>query len=389
MAKSVVCLNMIVKNEEAVILRCLKSVKHLVDRWVICDTGSTDRTKEIIQDFMKDKPGKLMEEPWKNFCYNRNIPLNGMYDDENFKDVTHVLIIDADEELKVPEGWNWPEMNPNTDGYHITSRSGTLVYQRSSMVNVAKHRWHWEGVVHEYLNTKAGTHMEYLDPNIHIYCHPEGARHKDPLKFVRDAKTLEQDLIDNPDDPMRSRTLFYTAQSWRDAGVPELGVKYYKKFLEIAKWDEEIFMAKLSIARLMQVLEYPPEQISWAYLDAHKSRPSRIEALVDLGKWHRFRGECNIGYMYLKEVENTPVTKDILFVEMPTYLWAKYDELSIAAYWSGRKPECAELCKKILGEGFLPENQIPRIKKNLNYALDLPQEEEKKEKNENGATFIF
>ena len=78
MAKSVVCLNMIVKNEEAVILRCLKSVKHLVDRWVICDTGSTDRTKEIIQDFMKDKPGKLMEEPWKNFCYNRNIPFNGM-----------------------------------------------------------------------------------------------------------------------------------------------------------------------------------------------------------------------------------------------------------------------------------------------------------------------
>lgn len=379
MTGPVVCLNMIVKNEEAVILRCLKSVKHLIDYWVICDTGSTDRTKEIIKDFMIDKPGKLIEEPWKNFCYNRNIPLKSMYDDDNFKNATHVLIIDADEELKTPEGWTWPKnMNMSADGFHITSRSGSLIYQRSSLVNVAKHKWHWEGVVHEYMTTDASTHMEYLDTNIHIYCHPEGARHKDPLKFVRDAKTLEQDLTDNPNDPMRSRTLFYTAQSWRDAGVRELALKYYKKFLEIGRWDEEIFIAKLNIARLMQDLEYRPEEISWAYLDAHKFRPSRIEALVDLGKWHRFRGECPIGYIYLKEIEHTEMTRDVLFVELSTYQWSKYDELSIAAYWSGRKLECAELCKKMLQDGFLPQEQIPRIKKNLNYALDLPQEDENK-----------
>lgn len=373
MTKKVICLNMIVKNESAVILRSLKSVKHLIDKWVICDTGSTDNTKELILDFMKDKPGKLLEEPWKNFCYNRNVPLKAIYEDKAFKDVTHMLTIDADEQLITSEGWEFPE-NMDADGYHVTSRSGGLKYERTNIVNTKKYKWHWEGVVHEYLSTDKPTRMEYLDTKIHVFCHPEGARHKDPLKFIRDAKTLEQDLIDNPDDPMRARTLFYTAQSYRDANIPEVALRYYKERVEKGGWDQEVYIAKLSIARLMDRLQYPPEEVSWAFLDAHKFRPSRIEALVDLGKWHRYRNECPIAYMYLKEVENKPMTDDILFVEIETYRWARYDELSLAAFYSDRKAESAELCKKILNEGFLPENQIPRIKKNLDFSLNLPPE---------------
>lgn len=40
---------MIVKNEEAVLARCLDSVRDAVDEIVIVDTGSTDRTKEIAR----------------------------------------------------------------------------------------------------------------------------------------------------------------------------------------------------------------------------------------------------------------------------------------------------------------------------------------------------
>jgi len=42
---------MIVKNEENNLLRCLKSVKEIVDEMVIVDTGSTDRTVEIAEGF--------------------------------------------------------------------------------------------------------------------------------------------------------------------------------------------------------------------------------------------------------------------------------------------------------------------------------------------------
>ena len=44
-------LNMIVKNEGKIIERLLTSVLPIVDTYCICDTGSTDNTKEIIKNF--------------------------------------------------------------------------------------------------------------------------------------------------------------------------------------------------------------------------------------------------------------------------------------------------------------------------------------------------
>lgn len=46
-----VSLCMIVKNESAVLKRCLDSVCNLVDEIIIVDTGSTDNTKEIASDY--------------------------------------------------------------------------------------------------------------------------------------------------------------------------------------------------------------------------------------------------------------------------------------------------------------------------------------------------
>lgn len=44
-------LAMIVKNEQAVIDRCLKSVEGLFDEIIIVDTGSTDKTKELLTKY--------------------------------------------------------------------------------------------------------------------------------------------------------------------------------------------------------------------------------------------------------------------------------------------------------------------------------------------------
>ena len=46
-----ISLCMIVKNEEAVLARCLDSIKDLMDEIIIVDTGSTDRTKEIAAGY--------------------------------------------------------------------------------------------------------------------------------------------------------------------------------------------------------------------------------------------------------------------------------------------------------------------------------------------------
>lgn len=51
--KSTICLNMIVKDEAHIIQKTLENVTDYVnlDYWVICDTGSTDDTVNIIETF--------------------------------------------------------------------------------------------------------------------------------------------------------------------------------------------------------------------------------------------------------------------------------------------------------------------------------------------------
>jgi len=65
---------MIVKNESKIIKRCLESIKKIIDFIVISDTGSTDQTIEIIDEYISTNliPGKVYKDEWKNFGYNRS-----------------------------------------------------------------------------------------------------------------------------------------------------------------------------------------------------------------------------------------------------------------------------------------------------------------------------
>jgi len=81
---------MIVRNEEDFLEGCLESVKDVVDEIVIGDTGSTDRTPDIADDF----GARLYNIPWNdNFSVARNQVL------EKAKG-TWILSIDADERLR-------------------------------------------------------------------------------------------------------------------------------------------------------------------------------------------------------------------------------------------------------------------------------------------------
>ena len=50
-----ICLTVICKNESKVIERMLNSVLPILDYYVIVDTGSTDGTQEIIENFFRGK----------------------------------------------------------------------------------------------------------------------------------------------------------------------------------------------------------------------------------------------------------------------------------------------------------------------------------------------
>lgn len=81
---------MIVKNEEAVLARCLDSLKGIADEIVIVDTGSTDKTKEIAARYTD----KLYDFVWINdFAAARNFAFSKATKD-------YIYSADADEVLK-------------------------------------------------------------------------------------------------------------------------------------------------------------------------------------------------------------------------------------------------------------------------------------------------
>lgn len=68
-----ICLNMILRNESHVIRDLISPLAHLIDYWVIVDTGSDDETQDVIRQSMADLevPGEFHERSWRDFGYNR------------------------------------------------------------------------------------------------------------------------------------------------------------------------------------------------------------------------------------------------------------------------------------------------------------------------------
>ena len=89
-----ICLNMIVKNESHVIEKTFDNLAKYItfDYWVICDTGSTDGTQDIIKNYFAKKgiPGELVQHEWKDFGHNRTLSLRAGYNKSDY-----LLIFDA------------------------------------------------------------------------------------------------------------------------------------------------------------------------------------------------------------------------------------------------------------------------------------------------------
>ncbi len=84
-----ISLCMIVKNEEAILRRCLDSVADLVDEIIIADTGSTDNTKAIAAEYTD----KIYDFAWINdFSAARNFAFSKA-------SMEYIYSADADEVL--------------------------------------------------------------------------------------------------------------------------------------------------------------------------------------------------------------------------------------------------------------------------------------------------
>ena len=363
-----ICLCMIVKDEAAVIERCLQSVQPLIDHWVIVDTGSTDSTRELISQQLAHLPGLLGERPWQDFASNRNQALalareflKTQSTQGGAANRDYLLLIDADEALELPTNFQLPPLSQ--PAYDFQMRYGDLSYARTSLI-AADVDWAYVGVLHEYLQC-AQQAVPTLLPGLSVRVRAEGARSRNPRKFHDDAALLEAALKRDPDN---SRDQFYLAQSYRDAGETDAALSAYQRRAAMPGWDEERWYALLQVALLTERLhgESQPAAVLDAYQQAYQTRPSRAETLVEQARWHRLRSEFPAALLCARAAAQIPLTDDRLFIDLACYGWRALDEWSIAAWYCGCLAEGAEVMQRLLRLPP-PSGELPRVRANLGF----------------------
>ena len=356
---------MIVKNESKVIERCLNSVKPLIDYVCITDTGSTDDTINIINNWLNKNniAGQVTSESWINFAHNRSLALAKLREN---KEIDYALMIDADEILQIDPSLDIAKVKESLDKdlYSINCKFGNIEYLRTS-ISKNSMRYFYKGVVHEFLECEETIKTRDIIQGITNIPLQDSARNSTGKKYENDANVLEEALKKETDPFMISRYTFYLAQSYRDCGEKGKAIHWYNERAKLGGWDQEIYISLYKVARLKEELEYPQDDIVQSYLRAHEVCPFRIEALHGAINFCRRNSRNQQAFMLASFARTIPVNKTGLFVE--TWIWdyGIDDEYSISSYWAGHYKEGYEVTLKLLKK--IPENQKPRVLKNLEY----------------------
>ena len=305
-----VCLNMIVKDEAHIIRRTLEMLcsKFRFDYWVICDTGSTDATREIIQDFFSQPhvniAGELHCDEWVNFAHNRTLALNRARGQTDL-----LLVFDADDDI---HGAVTLPTVVTHDEYHLkfgAPNAGGTSYTRTLLINNRK-RFQYRSVVHEYISCLEPSPYEHLrvcvlDGDYFVVSGRSGARNLDPDKYLKDALLLEAahaEALAQGDD-LHKRYAFYCANSYRDCGRHEDAIRWYKVTLTQDNWAQEKYVSCLYIYNCYEALGQKEHGFFYLVKALHYDL-ERVECLYPLIVHYCCDNANDVAYGYYRIVQS-------------------------------------------------------------------------------------
>ena len=211
---------LIVKNEEQILEKCLKSIQG-IDEIIIVDTGSDDKTPEIARRYTKKV--FINEYKWNdNFAEARNYA-------KTKATGNWILSIDADEELerggikKIREAIATAENN--SIDVIMCGKNTTFYFPR---IFKNKPEIFWRGVAHNYLNI-----TEENRSDIHINYSYSPAHQKDPDRTLR---ILKKAVCENP---ALTREMFYLAREYAYKKSWPTAIYWLERYIKKDTWPPE------------------------------------------------------------------------------------------------------------------------------------------------------
>jgi len=363
---------MIVKNEARIIRRCLDAALPHVDGYVVCDTGSTDDTIDVVKTAGVEHgvPGHVFQAAWQNFGHNRTLAASGARGwiesaAWSLAD-TYLLFLDADMVLHArPEH---DRRRLDAPSYHVAQDDGFLRYHNLRLARLS-HDWRCVGVTHEYWEAMGAPPPERLD-TLWIQDVGDGGSKAD--KFERDIRLLTEALAR---DPGNVRSMFYLAQSYFDTGRWSDAQEWYHRRWTAGGWDEERWYARYREGLCLIHLG-DSERAAGVLLEAFQDRPTRAEPLHALARHYRERGRNHLAAMIAMRGLEVPFPSgDMLFVARPVYDWQLWEEISIAAFYAGKvyHPLGLGACERLLARHGHDDNFYNYVARNeVFYLQPLP-----------------
>jgi len=355
---------MIVKDEEHVIKDTLeKLVKQITfSYWVICDTGSTDNTRDIIRDFFKEKgiPGELLQHEWKDFGHNRTLALQGAYQKADY-----IFIFDADDTIHGTV--NIPKL---THDFYKLQFGKDFTYYRPLLVTAHK-KSKFVGVLHEFLALEQGHPSEGVIPgDYYIDSGKTGARSRDKDKYLKDAIILKAAYHKEVETGggLAGRYAFYCAQSFKDCNHTDDAIEWYTLVADkLNNWVQEKYYSCLMLGfqyrgkgNFQKAMEY--------FLKADMFDSDRAEGVIfaiEMLKDANLHSLAVLLYEKHKHYNKDPQDKLFLFKEY--YNDIMEFNISISAFYTNDRKLSYSCLKKIILNNICQPTIRDRSFKNLRF----------------------
>jgi tetratricopeptide (TPR) repeat protein len=282
-------LALIVKNEEAALPTLLASIGGgAFDQVVLVDTGSTDQTVRVFQDWAAAQPGlrqRVAHFEWVNdFSAARRYA-------QTFLDCDWEVWADADDEIQGASNLRMlaeqaePQVAAFICGYNYAQdpQGNCVCYLKRERL-VRRGMGVWAGRVHE-AQTLNGP-VTYVPADVAEWVHRK--RFDSPQVPERNLKILREWVKDAPTDP---RVLGYLGTEELTRGRTKQAMSWFRKYLALEPgWDEERAQIHRRYAlALMSDGEYD-KAIDTA-LEAIKLLPSWPDSYITLAEAYLLKGQ--------------------------------------------------------------------------------------------------
>lgn len=380
MVPNTIGLLIMARDEPPVISRAINSLKILIDKYLVCDTGSKDETLEIIKKEMGEIPGEIISREWSDYGTNRSYLMQKAYETLN----TELLILlDADEVLLTSKFTSLTKEDrfrllsfvqdyPETDLFVMTTHykcpgNRTIEYPRYQLLR-NNQLYSWELPYHEELISLKSSEIVHI-PFIINYARKEGYNSRNPSNIGTHLQKYFEWLKSHPNHP---RATFYIARTYQDLKDIDNAIIWYEKRLQLEGKIYEIYISLISLGRLYMLRkEY---QASKEKLEkAIQDFPLRLEPYYELmtlysDKLKQDETALRLGESISSDIKPNPLDS---FVEVDIYEWEFKYKLAMIAWRANNKEKSRIILKELLQQNKIPSNEIAIIKNLLQETVPM------------------